>query len=93
MVFEKVILGHTEDALPPANHHCYVIHADITDSEAGVLRHEKFSALCYAGHLPGFCMNINTHGFVYSINVIEALRVHPDKTRNNLFKVYPLKKF
>lgn len=76
-----MVLGHTEDALPPALHHCYVVHAEIIESEGGAVRHEKFSSLCYAGHLPGFCMSVNQHGLVFSINVIEALRVHPDKTR------------
>lgn len=80
------MLGHTEDAFPAAMNHCYVVHADITELDGGVLRHEKFSSLCYAGHLPGFCMNVNQHGLVFSINVIEALRVHHDKTRKFPFK-------
>jgi hypothetical protein len=34
--------------------------------------------------LPGFCMNINEHGLVYTINIIEPVRVHNNKTRNIL---------
>jgi len=45
-----------------------------------VLREEKFSSLCYAGHLPGFCMNVNHNGFVYSINVVQPINVIPNKT-------------
>lgn len=75
-----MIIGHTEDAYPAADKHCYIVHADITDSEGGQVRHEKFSSLCYAGHLPGFCMNVNVHGLVYTINIIEPIRVHPHKT-------------
>ena len=75
-------IGHTEDAFPAALNHCYIVHADIRHVEDGnVVYEEKFSSLCYAGHLPGFCMNFNKHGFVFTINVIEALHVLPVKTR------------
>nr|CAH0106005.1 unnamed protein product [Daphnia galeata] len=74
---ENVVLGHTEDAFAVAFNHLYIVHADITE-ECG--RHERFSSLCYAGHLPGFCMNINEHGLVYTINIIEPVRVHNNKT-------------
>ncbi len=72
------MLGHTEDAFPAADNHLYIVHADIRE-ECG--RRERFSSLCYAGHLPGFCMNVNEHGFVYTINIIEPVRVHQNKTR------------
>lgn len=75
-----MILGHTEDAFPAAHNHLYVVHADILE-ECG--RHERFSSLCYAGHLPGFCMNVNEHGLVYTINIIEPTRVHHNKTRTH----------
>jgi len=77
------VIGHTEDALPAAFNHCYVVHAhivDVDESQPGKVREEKFSSLCYAGHLPGFCMNVNWHGFVYTINIIEPVTVRPNKT-------------
>lgn len=64
---------------------CYVVHADIIDATG---RQEKFSALCYAGHLPGFCMTVNDHGLVYSINIIEPVRVMRNKTRRLPTKLY-----
>lgn len=76
------MLGHTEDAVKAANYHCYVVHADITETCDGVEHREKFSSLCYAGHLPGFCMSVNQHGFVFSINVIEAFQRQTDRIRN-----------
>lgn len=77
-----MVLGHTEDALEVADNHCYIIHADITDSIDGFEYREKFSALCYAGHLPGFCMSVNQHGLVFTINVVQPTHIHADKTRN-----------
>lgn len=74
---ENVVLGHTEDAFPAAHNHLYVVHADITE-KCG--RRERFSSLCYAGHLPGFCMNVNEHGLVYTINIIEPVHVYNNKT-------------
>lgn len=71
-------MGHTEDAFPAAHNHLYVVHADITE-KCG--RRERFSSLCYAGHLPGFCMNVNEHGLVYTINIIEPVHVYNNKTR------------
>ena len=78
----KVVLAHTEDAFPAALNHCYIVHAHITEVQGDtVLREEKFSALCYAGHLPGFCMNVNHNGLVFAINVIEPVKVLHNKTR------------
>lgn len=78
---DDVALCHTEDAFPAALNHCYVVHAHIIEAEGDkVLREEKFSSLCYAGHLPGFCMNVNHNGFVYSINVVEPIKVAYNKT-------------
>lgn len=78
---EDVALCHTEDAFPAALNHCYIVHAHIIEMEGDkTVCEEKFSSLCYAGHLPGFCMNVNQHGFVYSINVVEPVRVLHNKT-------------
>ena len=82
--FIKVVLGHTEDAKANAVSNCYVIHADISDTdEDGEEIHEKFSSFCYAGNLPGFCMSVNKHGFVYTMNLLNPIGIHPYKTRKN----------
>ena len=48
---------------------------------------EHFTALCYAGHLPGFCMGFNRHGFVFTINVIRPIDLIVGKTRKLIFSV------
>lgn len=42
---------------------------------------ERFTSLCYAGHLPGYTMGYNHHGLVYSINTLSAATLHSGKTR------------
>lgn len=42
---------------------------------------ERFTSLCYAGHLPGYTMNYNHHGLVFSINTLSAKRLQSGKTR------------
>ena len=62
----------------------YLVSAHIREEEPqGKLgtQTEGFTALCYAGHLPGFCMGYNHHGLVYSINVIFPQKVLAGKTR------------
>ncbi|KAK3856250.1 hypothetical protein Pcinc_027283 [Petrolisthes cinctipes] len=79
----QVLLGHTEDALTETLNHVYLVSAHIEEEEPqGKLgtRSEGFTALCYAGHLPGFCMGYNHHGLVYSINVIFPEKVVAGKT-------------
>ncbi|KAK8720004.1 hypothetical protein OTU49_013634 [Cherax quadricarinatus] len=79
----QVLLGHTEDALPEFLNHVYLVSAHITEAEPQGkwgTRCEGFTALCYAGYLPGFCMGYNHHGLVYSINVIQPQRVISGKT-------------
>ncbi|RXG69601.1 hypothetical protein Avbf_01653 [Armadillidium vulgare] len=68
--FYQVTLGHTEDALPGTLNHM----------GNGKSKEEGFTAFCYAGHLPGFCMGYNHHGFVYSVNVIFPKNVLAAKT-------------
>ncbi len=83
------MLGHTEDFVPSALHNCYVIHADITDTDVDGNKHnEKFTSFCYPGSLPGYCMNVNRHGLVFTINTILPSGIHPNKTRKKLFLLY-----
>lgn len=79
----QVLLGHTEDALQETLNYVYIVSAHIHEEEPqGKLgtQSEGFTALCYAGHLPGFCMGYNHHGLVYSINVISPVEVLAGKT-------------
>ncbi|KAL3285330.1 hypothetical protein HHI36_019439 [Cryptolaemus montrouzieri] len=77
------ILGHTEDALRDTLNHFYFVSAHIvSDKPQGRwnVKEEKFTSLCYAGHLPGYTMNYNHHGLVFSINTISAKNLKPGKT-------------
>lgn len=42
---------------------------------------ERFTSLCYAGHLPGYTMGYNHHGLIFSINTLSASVLHSGKTR------------
>ncbi|KAG8227770.1 hypothetical protein J437_LFUL005777, partial [Ladona fulva] len=80
---DNEILGHNEDALPEVLNHWYLVSAHIISEEPEgrwKVTEEKFTSLCYAGHLPGFTMSYNHHGFVYSINIVSANRLHSGKT-------------
>ncbi|KAK2726392.1 beta-alanyl-dopamine/carcinine hydrolase-like isoform X1 [Artemia franciscana] len=80
---EQAFLGHTEDALPEALNHCYIVNAHIRENEPQgkwKVQEEEFSAICYAGHLPGFCMGYNHHGLLYSINILTPAKVLTKKT-------------
>lgn len=77
------ILAHTEDALSEVLNHYYFVSAHIvSDSPQGRynVTEERFTSLCYAGHLPGYTMNYNHHGMVFSINTLSAARLHGGKT-------------
>ncbi|XP_050427094.1 uncharacterized protein LOC126837290 [Adelges cooleyi] len=68
-------LGHTEDAMAATEDHYYIVAAHIVPSEdesGGIFkaREEKFEALAYAGHLPGYASGHNYHGVVFSINTL-----------------------
>ncbi|KAK9882075.1 hypothetical protein WA026_018921 [Henosepilachna vigintioctopunctata] len=79
----QAILGHTEDALCDTLNHFYFVSAHIiSDKPQGRwnVKEEKFTSLCYAGHLPGYTMNYNHHGLVFSINTISAKQLEPGKT-------------
>ena len=61
------ILGHTEDALSENLNNYYIVSAHIiSDDPQGKykVKEERFTSLCYAGHLPGYTMNYNHHGLV-----------------------------
>lgn len=82
------MLGHTEDAFADTLEHYYFVSAHIvSDQPQGKwnVTEERFVSLCYAGHLPGFTMNYNYHGLVYSINVIHARDLNAPKTRKSDF--------
>ncbi|XP_062701180.1 beta-alanyl-dopamine/carcinine hydrolase isoform X2 [Aedes albopictus] len=77
------ILAHTEDALSEVLNHYYFVSAHIiSDSPQGKynVTEERFTSLCYAGHLPGYTMNYNHHGLVFSINTLSANKLYSGKT-------------
>ncbi|KAG7175573.1 putative Acyl-coenzyme A:6-aminopenicillanic acid acyl-transferase-containing protein 1 [Homarus americanus] len=80
--FYDVLLGHTEDASGELLNHSYIVSAQVREEEGQGrwgTREEHFTAFCYAGHLPGYCMGFNHHGIVYSVNsiMIHSLLYHP----------------
>lgn len=82
------ILGHTEDALSETLNHFYFVSAHIiSDKPQGRwnVTEEKFTSLCYAGHLPGYTMSYNHDGLVFSINTLSAKKLVPGKTRKTVF--------
>ncbi|XP_053691181.1 uncharacterized protein LOC128739705 [Sabethes cyaneus] len=77
------ILAHTEDALSEVLNHYYFVSAHIiSDAPQGKynVTEERFTSLCYAGHLPGYTMNYNHHGLVFSINTLSARKLYGGKT-------------
>lgn len=77
------ILAHTEDALSEVLNHYYFVSAHIvSDAPQGKynVTEERFTSLCYAGHLPGYTMNYNHHGLVFSINTLSASKLYSGKT-------------
>lgn len=78
------ILAHTEDALEATLNHWYMVSAHIVSETPqgryGVVE-ERYTSLCYAGHLPGYTMNYNHHGLVFSINTLSAKHLRSGKTR------------
>ena len=79
----QILLGHTEDSHKELLNYIYIVSACIKEEPQGKLaiQNENFTALCYAGHLPGFCMGYNHHGLVFSINVICPKKILGGKTR------------
>nr|XP_013189462.1 unnamed protein product [Amyelois transitella] len=77
------VLGHTEDAFSETLNHFYIISAHIIptpeDREEGAVE-ERFSSLCYAGHMPGYTMGFNENGLVFSINTLSPAALKPGNT-------------
>ncbi|XP_018566504.1 uncharacterized protein LOC108907346 [Anoplophora glabripennis] len=81
------IMGHTEDALSETLNHFYFVSAHIvSDKPQGKwkVKEEKFTSLCYAGHLPGYTMSYNHHGLLFSINTLTAQQLRPGKTPRHI---------
>ncbi|XP_031628712.1 uncharacterized protein LOC116344357 [Contarinia nasturtii] len=77
------ILAHTEDALQETLNHYYLVSAHIIEpSPQGKhkVSEERFTSLCYPGHLPGYTMGYNHHGLAYSINTLSAKTLYSGKT-------------
>ncbi|XP_056635057.1 beta-alanyl-dopamine/carcinine hydrolase isoform X1 [Diorhabda sublineata] len=77
------VLGHTEDALGEVLNHIYFVSAHIIpDKIEGKcpFKEEKFTSLCYAGHLPGYTMSYNHHGLIFTINTLSVKHTYPGKT-------------
>ncbi|KAG5684573.1 hypothetical protein PVAND_013798 [Polypedilum vanderplanki] len=80
---DSEILGHTEDALSENLNNYYFVSAHIISDEPQgkyKVKEERFTSLCYAGHLPGYTMNYNHHGLVFSINTLSARKLNSGKT-------------
>lgn len=89
--FQKILLGHTEDALAEIKGHIYIVSAEIlSDSDEKVVL-EKFTTLCYAGTLMGYTMGYNSHGMIYSVNTIfptvytKGTRVYKNNKFSSIF--------
>lgn len=88
------ILGHTEDAHSDYLNNFYFVSAHIINEKPEgkwQVTEERFTSLCYAGHLPGYTMNYNHHGLVFSINTLSAKRLNSGKIRK-LYLLILLKK-
>lgn len=60
-------LGHTEDAHIECLNTFYIVSMHIvSDVPYGKfnITEEKFTSLCYPGHLPGYTMGYNSYGLV-----------------------------
>lgn len=71
------ILGHNEDAVPEVLGHYYIVSAHIISSSPQgrwKVNEEHFITFCYAGYLPGYCMNYNHHGLIFTCNSIRPRR-------------------
>ncbi|KAG5680744.1 hypothetical protein PVAND_010233 [Polypedilum vanderplanki] len=71
------ILAHTEDAASECLNNFYIVSAHVISNEK---REEKYTALCYPGHIGGYTMGYNNYGLVFSINTLVAKKLLPNKT-------------
>lgn len=79
----EILLGHTEDAEAEMLNHLYIVDAEIIEEDAQGrwgFKREHFTALCYAGEVPGFCMGYNRHGIAFSVNVLRPRHIYSGKT-------------
>ncbi|XP_059618007.1 beta-alanyl-dopamine/carcinine hydrolase [Phlebotomus argentipes] len=77
------LIAHNEDTLPEVMNFFYLVSAHIVcDEPQGKhkVKEEKFTSLCYAGHLPGYTMGYNHHGLIFTINTLSADTLHSGKT-------------
>ncbi|GAB0092228.1 uncharacterized protein DMENIID0001_072180 [Sergentomyia squamirostris] len=76
-------IAHTEDTMPECLNFFYLVSAHIVcDEPQGKhkVKEERFTSLCYAGHLPGYTMGYNHHGLIFTINTLSASTLHSGKT-------------
>lgn len=52
------------------------------------VKEERFMSLCYAGHLPGYTLNHNHHGLVFSVNTLSADMLQSGKTRKHIVRLF-----
>lgn len=84
---ENHIFGHTEDAGADCLNNFYMVSAHvISDKPFGKfqVKEEKFTSLCYPGHIGGYTMNFNKHGLVFTINTLVAQHLLANKIREFL---------
>ncbi|KAL3855358.1 hypothetical protein ACJMK2_014573 [Sinanodonta woodiana] len=74
------IIAHNEDCEPMNSSFAYIVSAHIIDHNAKratvTCDEEQFTALTYAGTLPGFAFGFNKYGVVYALNEIEPKSIN-----------------
>lgn len=73
------ILGHTEDASADCINSFYLVSAHIvTDKPFGKYQvmEEKFTSLCYPGHIGGYTMSFNKHGLMLSFLILFYININ-----------------
>lgn len=56
------------------------IYSEEPQGRYGV-KEERFTSLCYPGHLPGYTSSYNQHGLIFTINTLNAKNKQSGKTR------------
>lgn len=77
---ENHVLGHTEDAAADCMNSFYIVTAHVISDNYQV-KEEKFTSLCYPGHIGGYTMSYNKHGLVFAINTLVARQLLANKIR------------
>lgn len=81
---EHHVLGHTEDAAADCMNNFYIVSAHVVSEKTFgrfQVKEEKFTSLCYPGHIGGYTMNFNKHGLVFTINTLVAQKLLARKIR------------